>query len=303
MATEAAIRQRIRNYLYGVFPTEAPFVSRITASYGSGATSITVLEDDYWEVNDVLENTLTSEQFLVTAKPGANVLTVIPGWNGTTQAASSGTTDPVLKNPRFSAAAINTSITTCISYLELWGIHIHGNGTITRVDPREFYELTETDIVDDIGVYKVYEVEENTEQPRALPFRYQFSLGIAPLEYTTTGHGVHILDWGTRTNGEDVFFLYAKKIDATTDLLTRQEELVVVGAVAQLLGGTIVPATHDPGARTDRTVAPGQTSRDVRYFQARFVTEARIEEAKLAVERSHSVHEPARYARARRWVG
>ncbi|MCI0529089.1 MAG: hypothetical protein L0Y56_16760, partial [Nitrospira sp.] len=77
---------------------------------------------------------------------------------------------------------------------------------------------------------------------------------------------------------------------------------VTIGAVANLLGATISPATHDPGARTDRTVQPGQTSRDVRYFQGRFITEARQEAAILAVERQHLLKKNPRYARARRWV-
>jgi hypothetical protein len=302
MATAAAIRQRVRNYLYGVFPTEAPFVSRITASYTNVATSVTVFEDDYWEVNDILENPATEEQMIVLAKPGANVLTVSRGWNNTTNLASVGTTDNVYKNPRFTVDQIDVAIDQVIASLEQWGIHIHGQGAIVRVDPKEFYELTETDILEDIGVYKVYEVDDNYEFPRALPFRYQHSLGIGPVEYTTTGHGVHVLDWGNRNNGESVFFLYAKKIDNVTDLLTRQEELVVVGAAGLLLGATVIPATHDPGARTDRTVPPGQTTRDVRYLQGRFFTEARLEEGKLAVERKKSVHETPRYARARRWV-
>lgn len=300
MATTAEIRQRVYDYLFGSFPTESPFVSRLAASYASGATSITVLDDTEWEVNDVVENIETGEQFMVVAKPGADVLTVIPAWAGTTQAASVGNDDVLYKNPRFSQKKVDDAVSSAIKMLESWGIHAFGHGTITRADPAEFYELTETDVIPHMGVLKVYEVLENNA-PRTLPFRYEFHFGIGPAEYSTTGTGVRIGDWGQTANTGLVHFVYAKQLDAVADLTERQEELVILGACVILMGGTIVPATHDPGARTDRTVAPGQTSRDVRYFQARFISECRMESALLSVERQKMLTEYARFSRARRW--
>lgn len=303
MATLADIRQRVYDNLYGVFPTESPFVSQLASSHNDTATTIVVLDEDEWEVNDVVENQDTGEQMIVTAVTtnGTNTLTVVRGWNGTTAASSSGSDDTLYKNPRFTQAQVDKQITAVLEYLEHWGIHAYGHGTITRANPKEYYELSDTDILEDIGVILVYEVEDNTELPKALTFRYQYNLGTGPSEYSQ-GHGVFMIDWGNTADTEVVYYTYAKKLDAVTDLLARQEELVVVGATAQLLGATITPATHDPGARTDRTIAPGQTSRDVRYFQGRFITEARLETAKLVVERQNMVHQSVRQARSRRWV-
>lgn len=302
MATTAVMRQRVYDYLFGSYPTDSPFVTRLTASYGSSATSITVLSDTNWAVGDVVENILTGEQFKVLALAGSNVLTVRSAWAGTTTAASSGSTDPLYKNPRFTRKKIDDALAATLLSLEDWGIHVVGNGTIVRANPKEFYEIAETDVVDDLGVLNVYEVVVSSQDPNPLPFRYQYSLGVASPEYSV-GHGVHILDWGNTANGGTVYFTYAKKIDDVVDLMARQEELVVVGATAQMMGGTIAPSTQDPGARTDRTVQPGQTSRDVRYFQGRFYSEARIESAKLGVERDHMLRENPKTARARRWVG
>lgn len=300
MATQAAIRQRIYDYLYGAFPTESPFVSRLGASYTSGATSITVLDGTQWEVNDVCENTETGEQFKVISISG-NVLTVIPGWAGTTQANSSGTDDVLYKNPRFTQQKLDDAITATLAEFERWGIHVFGTGSFVRADPKVFYELSETDIIDHIGVLKVYHVMTNSEYPAAIPFRYQYNLGTSPAEYSQ-GQGIHVGHFGDTSDTDTIYYLYAQKVDAVGDLLTRQEELCVVGAVAILMGGTIAPTTHDPGARTDRTVSPGQTSRDVRYFRGRFITEARLETAELSVERQRMVHEAVPFVRARRWV-
>lgn len=301
MATQAELRQRTYDYLYGSFPTESPFVTQITAAYTSGATTINVLDGEQWEVNDIGENPNTGEQFLVLSI-ATNALTVSRGWAGTTAAASSGTDDLIYKNPRFSQKKVDDALDTAIKFLELWGIHGFAQGTITRANPKEFYEVSETDLIPQLGVLKVYEVIQNSEIPRALPFRYQFNLGTGPTEYGSTGSGVYIGDWGETADTEDVHFVYAKKLDSVADLSPRQEELAVLGAVVSLLGGTIIPATHDPGARSDRTVQPGQTSRDVRHFQGRFITEARMETAQLAVERQRMLQEAAKHTRARRWV-
>lgn len=301
MATTAEIRQRVYDSLYGTFPTEAPFVTQLAASHDASTASITVLDDEQWAINDVGENDNSGEQWIVLAKPGTNVLTVKRGWAGTTAAASTSTDDIIYKNPRFSRKKVDDAVLTAVKMLELWGVHGFAQGTVVRADPKEFYELTETDVIPTMGVLKLYEVLDDTELPRTLPFRYQYNLGTGPTEYSSTGAGVFVQDWGQTSDTETVHFVYAKRLDAVDDLSERQEELVVVGALVVLLGGTIVPATHDPGKRSDRTVQPGQTSRDVRHFQARFISEARMESAQLAVERQKMLKETPKMARARRW--
>lgn len=301
MATAAAIRQRIEDNLYGAFPTESPFVTRLTASYTANDTTISVLDGTQWEVNDVVENIETGEQLKVISI-STNDLTVVPAWAGTTATNSVGTDDVLYKNPRFTQAKLDKAVTAVLAALAKWGIHVFGTGTITRADPKVFYEISDTDIFNPYGVLKMYTVLANSEIPAAIPFRYQFQLGTDTTEYSV-GQGVHIGHFGDTADGDsEIVYVYAQKIDAVTDLLARQEELVVVGATASLLGGTIAPATHDPGARSDRTTQPGQTSRDVRHFQGRFFTEARVEAANLAVERQKMLHESPHYSRARRWV-
>jgi hypothetical protein len=96
------------------------------------------------------------------------------------------------------------------------------------------------------------------------------------------------------------YYTFAKKYAAATDLVTRLDELVVFGATAKLFGMSIAPATHDPGARTDRTVQPGQTARDGRWFQGEFYLRARAEAALLATQRERFSRR-TRVARAGRW--
>lgn len=299
MATQAEIRTRINDNLYAGFPADAPFVSRISVAYNNSIETITVLDGTQWANGDVLENLDNGENMKVVSKSG-NVLTVLRGWNGSTPTASTDANDPVYKNPRFSAPFIDRSIESVLHDLHKWGIHIFGETTVTRVNPKEFYELAATDILEQYGVLKAYYVADNSELPITVPFRYHSNYGVGSTEYTQ-GRGVEVLDWGNVANGESLFLVYAKRIDSVTDLLDRQEQLVVDGACALLLGGTIIRATHDPGARTDRTVQPGQTSRDVRHFQGKFFTDARTEAAQCFIERQSILHETTRYARARRW--
>ena len=299
MATQAVIRQRVYNYIYGAFPTEAPFVTRLTATYTDAEGVIDVLDGTQWEVNDVLENTATGELMKVVSI-SANILTVIHASQGTATAAAATNTDTLYKNPRFSQLVIDNAIVETMTQLEKWGIHIFGVGTLTRADPKIYYEVSDSDIVNAYGILRIYTVASSSEVQVLLPFRYIAETGTGPSQYSQ-GQGVHIGHFGDSADTDTLHYVYAKLINATTDLTARQEELVVVGATALIMGGTIVPATHDPGARSDRTVAPGQTSRDVRYFQGRFIAEARIEAAQLAVERQAQMWQSVHAARARRW--
>jgi hypothetical protein len=154
MATQAAIRQRIYDYLYGAFPTESPFVTRLNASYTTG-TSITVLENDQFEINDIVENLSTGEQMLVVAKGASEAMTVIRGWNGTTHPNTVGSTDALTKNPRFTQSKVNTPIATTLADLERWQIHVFGTGSITRADPKHFDGIADTALIDPLGVLKI----------------------------------------------------------------------------------------------------------------------------------------------------
>ena len=303
MATLADIRTRVKQNLYSANPTESPFVSQLAASYLIGASSITVLDENQWEVNDIVENSETGEQLLVTAvsSDASDTLTVIRGWNGTTAAASDGSDDTILKNPRFTQKQIDQEIQNVLDDLEQLGIHTFAQGEITRADPKRFYEVTEGDVVEPYGVLHCYYVETNTEIPVPVPFRYYQKLGTNPTEYSGEGAGIHVLDWGNVADTEKVHFIYAQNLQNIASVSTRVEEIIVLGATANLLSETIIPATHDPGDRTDRTVQPGQTSRDWRHWQFRFENLARKEAALLTTERQRLIREPTKYSRIKRW--
>jgi hypothetical protein len=301
MATASAIQTRVLGYLYGSYPSDRPFTSEITAAYTNVATTVSVTDGTDWAEGDELENPSTEEVMRVISV-SANDLTVERAIEGTATA-SDGTDDRIHKNSRFPRVRVTQAITDAIESLELWGVHIFGVEAITRSSAIvNYYELTSTDIVDSIGVSGVYYVESVTKRPVFLPFQEFMNLGTNPADYTQ-GRGIAVFDWGEVATTENVEVIYAKKISATTDLLTRQEEIVVQGACALMLGKTIAPFTQDPGARTDRTVQPGQTVRDGRWYQANFFVSVRAEAATLAVERQRSAPQSPRLGRARRWRG
>ena len=303
MATAEAIRQRVYDNLYGSYPTDSPFVTRLAASYSTTATSITVLDEDDWTVGDVLENIETGEQYKVigVTSDSSDVLTVIHSWGGTANAASAGADDALYKNPRFTQKKVDDAVTALMAGLEGWGVHAFATGTITRADPVTMYDLTEVDFVLVYNILKLYRARDDSETVQVLPFTFLHNMDTTESEWTQSNQ-LRVLDFGSSADGDDLYFTYAKQIVATTDLSARQEEVVVVGATASVLGGAIAPATQDPGARTDRTIQPGQVSRDVRYFQAQFFTAVRVEAALLSVERGSLMREAPHMTRARRWV-
>ena len=229
-----------------------------------------------------------------------NILTVVHAWAGTTTAASVGSDDVLYKNPRFTQSKLDDAVTAVLLSFEGWGIHAFGTGNITRADPITQFDITETDIVEAYGILKLYRAVANSEITQVLPFRFSFNLATGESEWAQSSQ-LWIADFGGSVDTDTLYYTYAQRIGSVGTLLTRQEELVVAGATASVLGGAIAPATQDPGARTDRTVQPGQISRDVRFFQGQFFTLARIESALIAVARQKMMHETPRMTRARRW--
>ena len=303
MAAAADIRNRIYDNLYGSFPTDTPFVTTLTATYTDAEGVIDVLDEENWEVGDVVENTATGEQMKVLSvtTDGSDILTVVHGWAGTATAAAVASDDVLYKNPRFTQKKLDDSVTATLLDLGNWGIHVFGTGTITRADPITTYDIADTDIVKSLGILKLYIATTDSELIEVLPFRWFYNIDTTPTVWDENIQ-LHVLDFGTTKDTDKLFYTYAQEISTTALLLPRQEELIVVGATAIVMGSAIAPATQDPGARTDRTVQPGQMSRDVRFFQGQFFTGIRHEAAVLSVERQKMIQEIARFTRARRWV-
>ncbi len=297
MATLADLRQRVKNNLYSTAPHEHPFVTLLNES-GFDATETDVTLDTNEGANfsqgDIIE--MESEQLYVQSVSG-DTLTVIRGWNGTTGAAHSDNT-PIFKNPRFTSDQIDQALVSVANGFEDWGIHGFGTGSITLVENQTYYDLTDTDIAEQRGVLAVYYAGATTLLPTHLPFRYFNNLDS---NVSTTGHGLHLWEWGDKKATETVYYTYAQELTTTSALSAHQEELLVVGATALILGASIGPATHDPGARTDRTVNPGQTSRDVRFWQGQWFIMVRAEASHVQTERQRFTLGGVRQRRAQRW--
>lgn len=294
MATQAAIRQRIRNKMYSLVPPARPFATTCndTVTADSADVTITVTDGGVWVAGDIAEAP-GGEQWYVTAVAGNN-LTVIRQWNGTTlETAAAGTI--LLKNPRFDLSTIDQVITDTLLSYENLGIYTFGTGSLTLVAGQDAYQPSESDILGMVGVY--YKTDTSL-LPYPLPFIYSDNLNSTPY---SNGQTLILLDWGGKAAGDTLYYTYKKKIDSVTDLLTRQDELTVLGAVYRLLLGTVAPETHDPGKRTDRTVQPGQTGRDASRIEFEFQTMARLERAVLEADAHKLLPGNPALGRMRRW--
>ena len=278
MASATEIRERIFNYAYGSGHGKRPFAHRINGAYTAGGT-VTMDDGAKFTVNDVLEFQPLGMQARVESI-ATNVLTLDAGLNGTVDANLADNVT-LFNNPRFTIKDADDAVKATLEVLEDYNIFVIGTGTITLVANQFYYDLTDSDIVEPWGVLGLFEQDATDLIPRPLPFHYYAGIHAT---LSTSGHGIKVWYWGNSTAGDTLYFTYAKKIDATTDLTTRQEEMVVKGSVAQLMGTDIIPRTMDPGKRTDRTVQPGQTGRDSRWFQAEFQRALWREEARWMTE-------------------
>ena len=296
MATQAAIRRRVKDFLYSQEPPGRPFASLVNdASVLAADTTIVVDDGTFFAAGDIIEFENDGEQVYVLSV-STNTLTVIRGWNDTT-AADQADDSVILKNPKFSLRQIDEAIDGVLFELEEYGVHAWGDSTITRVSQQSLYDTAVTDMVRTVGVVSVFHEDSVSIEPHPLPFRFH----LYAVTLAAQGSAITILDWGDQQIGEDVNFVYAKQIDAVADLLPRQEELVVLGTVARLLGGTIIPRTIDPGKLTDQSVQPGQGGRDARWFQSEFYLKVHRESAVLK-EETKQFPQNRLTARARRWV-
>ncbi len=304
MATESDIRQRIEAYLYGDYPTSRPFESTLAEALDNSETDVDVLDGNDWARGDILEVVETGERMRVLSV-ATNTLTVSRGYGevGATAATINGL---VRKNPRFDYDQITNVIKDVLNSFDGWGVHGFAVGTFNLVASQYFYELSETDIEEQYGVLSVYYPDDTTEQPIPLPFKTAVQLSTAPSEWGSS-FGVTLMSKGDRDSTEAVYYTYAQSFAYDTSLTVtlakvpvQTEELIVIGAVSRLMGKTIAPATHDPGARTDRTTPPGQTVRDGRWFQGEFFIKVRAEAARIAVLRQR-VPGSVRSKRAGRW--
>lgn len=294
MATQASIRTRVRDSLYSARPVLRPFATLVTEAMDASETDVDVTAGTDWAKGDILEFSDGEQCFVQSV--ASNTLTVIRGYGGTT-AATHSINDIVLKNPRFTLQQIDQAITDTLLEYEAYGVYVYGQGTITLVSGQYTYDLAAT--TDVLDVLSVYHPREGVQADAiVLPFRFSRQVHTT---FAASGAALTLWDWGQKSAGEAVLFTYAKRIDSVTDLLTRQEEVTVLGAVARLLKRTIVPNTHDPGKRTDRTVQPGQTGRDSREIMAEYLRLMNQEAATLKIEKAKILPSAPFVQRANRW--
>lgn len=315
MATATDVRAQVYENLYSAFIHDRPFETLLGEALDDSETDVDVLSGDDWARGDIAEVEETGEQMLVLSV-ATNTLTVKRSY-GRVAATAAADAGLLRKNPRFTADQIDAALKSVLNGLGDWGIHGFGNGTFTVDWDQYYYSLSETDILPAYGVLSVYYVGDNWEEPRHIAFLNRTRLSAGPTEWATAT-GIEIQGWGyylghgwgyELNEGDTVYYTYAQSFEYDTDLTTTiaklaapDEEVLVMGAVAKIMGMTIAPATQDPGQRTDRTVPPGQTSRDGRWFQGEFFTRARTRAANIAVDRGQSGG-TVRQRRARRWRG
>jgi len=306
MADTASLRAAVFDYLYGAYPTDRPFESLLNEALDNTETAIDVLDGDDWDKGDVMEIAETGERCLVLSV-ATNTATVKRAY-GTVVATAAADQGLLRKNPRFTIQKVDQGIKDTLNQMDSWGVHGFAVGEINLVASQYFYEPTETDVSESFGIISVYYAATENEVPIGLPFIRAGSLSTAAALPWTIGKGFTLLDKGDRGTTDPIYYTYAQSLDYDTDidttaakLLTPQDELVVLGAVTRCIGQTIIPATQDPGARTDRTVQPGQTSRDGRWFQSEFFIKMRAEAARLAVMRMDAAPGSVRTKRARRF--
>lgn len=284
MGTAAVIHQRVRDNLYSAVLNERPFAHLINGAINDTVTAVVVDDETNFAAGDIIEFLANGEQcYVQVVTTVSHTLTVIRGWNGTTKA-SQGDNVVILKNPRFTYKQIDDAITATMHELATLGVYIWGTGDITLVANQYWYDLTKTDIIEYPGVVALYYVEATTLDPVPLPFQYVRGLSAS---VSATTHGLHVPVWGDKAAGDKLYYTYAQAIDATTELLTRQDELVVLGASARIMGKAIAPRTYDPGRQTDKAVKAGQDAQDARWYQAEFYMRSRAEAAQLHAEAKH----------------
>lgn len=278
MATQAALRARIRDNLYASVPVEHPPVHQINGAINDSTTTVVVDDGTLLAVNDVIEF-FDGEQCLVLGI-STNTLTVVREYNGTT-AASHSDNDPFYMRPKFTIKQIDDSITETLLDLEKHGVYTWGTGSVTLVADQLYYDLTATDIEESIGVVAVYYADSTTDVPVPLPFRWLRGLHAT---VSTSGHGLHLWTWGDKSAGDSVYYTYAQLIDGVADIPTRVEDVVVKGATSRVMDKAIAPRFVDPGQYSDRTVQPGSVMRDARWWLAQYIMACQAEQAQLKVE-------------------
>jgi hypothetical protein len=191
----------------------------------------------------------------------------------------------ITKNPRFSYDQVSGAINQVFRELRGNGVYQLTTGTIAYTTDKWY----DADYEEIIAAWYVDTGASPDE--RRVPF-WKF-------EHVTGGTSQVFLAAAGFTG--NITVLYRDEYAALTDLPDRVGDIVVAGAIYQVMGGTVVTSTTDPGRRTDRTVQGGQEGRDSIWFLREFIRLRDLEIARLALEEKR-VQRDFKTQRARRFI-
>lgn len=272
--TQSSLRNRITRLVYSSRPALRPYTDKIrTNAHNIGDTTLDVSDGTSWAADDLVE--FEDGEIASVTSVASNVLTVVRAQWGTTEsnhAVGTGLT----KNPRFSIQEIDDAIETVIYdlYPQLYVLSTISFGTV--IAGKYWYPISTANVYDVVGVFHE---DVGSLIPRPI-MGWTYRQGLDATEFTNVA-GLVFPGYSGATVGTAMYIIVKKKITAATDLLDRQEPLVAIGAAYHLLGGETVSRSHDPGQRTDRTVQPGQDSRDSIWFLREYRAALTKEEIRL----------------------
>ena len=118
MATAAAVRQRIKDYLYGSDYLKRPFTDFLNQSGDVSATDtvITVTNINSWAAGDIVEFVTGEQAYIKSVDNDNSRFTVARAWNGTTAAVVTDLT-AIEKNPKFTISKIDNAVDAILEEL------------------------------------------------------------------------------------------------------------------------------------------------------------------------------------------
>ena len=281
MASSAVVRQRVKDYLYGSDYIKRPFTDFLNQDGNVSATDtvITVSNISNWGVGDIVEFNTGEQAYIKNVSVDDNRFTVARAWNGTTAATVTDLT-AIEKNPKFTLAKIDNAVDAIIE--ELYPeVYVFSTGSATANKNSYFYTTADTGLKEVLSVYYPRSGSLGSDEPWVINTwkmtKHMHTSGFA------NGIGITMWDYGELSHGDTFYYTFKKKIAATTDLLDRQVELVVLGAVFKLMGSTVPSSTFD--SKDGRQVTqPGQESSDSRWFLSEYMRSRKEENMRLKEE-------------------
>ena len=281
MASAAVVQQRVKDYLYGSDYIKRPFTDFLNQDGNVSATDtvITVSNISNWGVGDIVEFNTGEQAYIKNVSVDNNRFTVARAWNGTTAATVTDLT-AIEKNPKFTLSKIDNAVAAIIE--ELYPeVYVFSTGSATANKDSYYYTTADTGLKEILSVYYPRSGSLGSDEPWVINTwkmtKHMHTSGFA------NGIGITMWDYGELSHGDTFYYTFKKKIAATTDLLDRQVELVVLGAVFKLMGSTVPSSTFD--SKDGRQVTqPGQESSDSRWFLSEYQRSRKEENMRLKEE-------------------